>query len=287
MWRAGVAAVLLVAALGGVAAGSAAPGNTTGTATPADKPPETLRERVEQLPGTSAPENASADDLRAIWQDAPAAAQDVARIRVQMKHAGAWHPDNDRPAVVVLRVQHPGDDADKKFGLFQYCGPGNGGTSFNGRHAWCEIPITKQGQGALGYVRVEFLYTPPGINATHEFSQSTAESALRRLERRMNTVQGYLAWTRWNNAKRHSAETKDLGAMSVLGVVVALGMYGVAVAEARTNYFQNIREEQQLLKQGFVRSQTPATLPERVVAALLRVPVVRVVVTPVARRVLE
>jgi hypothetical protein len=160
-------------------------------------------------------------------------------VNDQARQFGAWHPDvkKDHIATLVLRVQSPGSgSASEKFGLFQYVGPGNGGYDFNndGNKAWTEVDIQQAGDTALGPIRIRLEYALPGMNRTYEFSQSQAQAEIRQLEDRMNTPEGYMAWTRWNNQKRNQVEQLNTG--SYIGTVVIIGLLGVlgVIAEART-----------------------------------------------------
>jgi hypothetical protein len=160
-------------------------------------------------------------------------AEDRVDVEDQARQDGAWHPDvqKDQIATLVLRVQRPGSDAaGQRFGLFQYVGPGNGQYDFNadGRKAWTEIPIQQAGDTPLGPVRIELEYALPGMNRTYEFSQANAKTEIQRLENRMNSPEGYMAWTSWVN--REYNETKQLNLGSQLGatmVSVLLGLLGI------------------------------------------------------------
>lgn len=190
-----------------------------------------LRERVQTLESENAElkaevvsKNGRIQKLEFQLQQSKQSNEFTGRDATQLKDIGAWDPHNDRPAFLIWIESEDG-------GLYQFVGPGNGAHSFNGMRAWSRV----LGGDArlLGNVTVELKYAPEGIEETQVYRSTRALSEIRVLVNKMNKPQTRLAWERWNNERRHSAEQQERGTMGVVGAVM-LGLFGLgAFIESR------------------------------------------------------
>ena len=220
--------------------------------------------------GAAAADNAgttTADD-----EDAENVSVDLDGVEAEMFRLGAWHPDDNEPAVMVVREQDPHeDDPDERYGVFYYVGPNNGEVSFHGRSSWDPLPLQEIGDGPFPPIRVDLPYAPIGVESQYEFQNSEAPIVLRQVERDINNKaeEAFIAWADWNNDQRHSAETRDSRSLWAAFGLLVLGMYGAARVEARKDYFKNKDQEKEL---DWVRGRLGWKV--KIVRVIIQIPII-------------
>lgn len=241
--------VVILGVLAGVSAVAADDGgNTTYENESAEERIEELEEKNAELESEIVDLESEIDDLEFQLENMDGDT-DIAAVRSEMKRLGAWHPDDDVPAVLVVREQDPHeDDPDERYGVFYYVGPGNGEVDFNGREAWDRLNLEEIGEGQFPPIRVELPYAPEDVDTTYEFANSRAPIELRNIESDINSQaeETFIAWSQWNNEQREEAETIRSGFYLGGGVVALIGIVFASWVEARGNRLQNWLQERQL-----------------------------------------
>lgn len=148
----------------------------------------------------------------------------------QLKQLGAWDPYKNQPAFLVWVESEDG-------GLYQFVGPGNGQHSFNGMNAWTRV-LGGDAQ-LLGNITVDLKYAPKGIEETQVYPSTNALTEIRQLVSKVNRPATRTAWERWNNDRRHGAETTESGTVVVMSVVVFGLMGGAMYVESRKDVLKN------------------------------------------------
>lgn len=147
----------------------------------------------------------------------------------RMKEMGAWDPQEKKPALIIVR--------DEGFGpvVYQYVGPGNGNTGFNGQNAWKEVAEPNSEVRKEGQFNFSIIYGLPGMKTEYGAgSMGEYRRITRTVAEKLNSQSGFAAWSRWNNQQKHSAETYRTSAMALFVVLASLFGFGLMWAESKT-----------------------------------------------------
>lgn len=189
----------------------------------------------------------------------------------KLRSIGAWDPYDDEPALVIA--------VDRGFGpvVYQYLGPGNGKgkDSFHGQGAWVEIAKIENPDEVRkeGNFTFSLRWAPPGMKTSYTVtSMAEYQTKITKLEDKLNSPEGFIAWSQFNNKKRQDAETFEERVIFLSLGVGAVVVYGAAWVESKNHILNQRRRKRK-------RSQHTSNLDgkrrSRFWGIVLRIPLIR------------
>lgn len=187
----------------------------------------------------------------------------------RMREIGAWNPATSEPSLFIIR----------ETGFFpaayQYVGPGQGDTGFNGLSAWTRVanpqearqnidraaddPESDREQLDVQPVEISIQWTTPELNGTTFTAASAGEyvGTLRDIEQTLNTPAALAQFSRFQTGRLADSQTVNLQIIWLSGVGVIGLLYGAVRIEAQKDW---VKKRLNLTTQRTTNSQLASSV---------------------------